>query len=270
MGLIAGNGPLPSLFAREASARGIPLVVVGHIGETQRDLEGLVEKMNWIHVGELEAMILALRDGGAREAVMLGGIDKRRALKNIRLDERAQRVIKRLIARGDDTLLAALASEMEEEGIQVLSSRDLMASWLAPAGVLTSRPPTPREEADLRVGIGVLARLGTLDIGQTVLVKEGVILAVEAIEGTDQAILRGGALGGAGAVVIKGSKPQQDMRFDVPVVGSDTMRTMEAAGAGALALEAGGTILLDREEMVRIAEGAGICIVGWTREDGHA
>jgi hypothetical protein len=101
-------------------------------------------------------------------------------------------------------------------------------------------------------------------------VKEGVILAVEAIEGTDQAISRGGALGGPGAVVIKGSKPQQDMRFDVPVVGSGTLRAMEAVGARVLALEAGSTILLDREEMLRIAEGAGICIVGWTREDGHA
>ena len=267
MGLIAGNGPLPALFAREVRRLGIPLVAVGHQGETRQELEGLVDRMTWVHVGQLGALIQALRDGGVARVVMLGGIDKKRALRELRLDERAMRLLEQLAARGDDSLLGAVARELEAEEFQVLGSQEVLASWLAPAGPMTRRPLTHQEESDVRLGIRVLGHLAPVDVGQTVVIREGVILAVEAIEGTDQAISRGGELGGPGAVVVKGSKPQQDMRFDMPVVGLGTLRAMGRVEARVLALEAGCSMLLDREEMLEMAEGRGISLVGWTREE---
>jgi hypothetical protein len=266
LGLIAGNGPLPLLFARQARGLGIPLVAVGHLGETQKELEGLVERMTWVTVGQLGALIQALREGRVDRVVMLGGIDKKRALRDLRLDDRAMKLLHKLAARGDDSLLGAVARELEEEGVHVLGSQDVLASWLAPVGPMTSRPLTHQEERDVRLGISLLAHLGPVDVGQTVVIREGVILAVEAIEGTDQAISRGGQLGGPGAVVVKGSKPQQDMRFDAPVVGLGTLRVMGRVEATVLAMEAGRTMLLDREELLEMAEREGISLVGWTRE----
>jgi DUF1009 family protein len=215
-------------------------------------------------VGELGALIDGLSQDGVREVIMLGAIDKRRALKDLRVDERGWQVLRKLDVRGDDALLVALARELEQEGMRVVGSQHWLARWLAPAGPMTARQPNEREQRDIRLGIETLSRLGALDIGQTVVVKEGVILALEAIEGTDEAILRGGKLGGAGAVVIKGSKPQQDMRFDIPVVGPETLNTMCGVGSTVLALEADRTFLLDREEMLRKANAEGICLMGWT------
>jgi hypothetical protein len=269
LGLIAGNGPLPVLVATEARARGVAVVAVGHVGETRPELEELVQRMHWVGVGELEALIHGLRRGNVQEVVMIGGIDKRRSLKDLRLDGRALKLLQRLWGRGDDSLLGALAAELEAEGMRVLSSRDLLASRLAPRGVLAAAEPTLQQMADVRLGIGVLNQVGPLDIGQTVVVKEGVILAVEAVEGTDEAIVRGGELGGGGAVVVKGSKPRQDLRFDVPAVGSGTLRSMERVGAKVLALEAGNTLLLDGHEMIETAARMEICLLGWGREAPH-
>lgn len=263
VGLIAGNGPLPVLFAREAAASGLRVVAVAHLGETSCELERVVDLIHWVRVGELGKLVAAFQEQGVRSAMLLGGIDKKRALRDLRLDQWAMRVIQRLQARGDDTLLGALAAELESLGIRVLSSQELLSPWLAPEGVLTRHMPTEQQQADVRLGIRALERLGALDIGQAVVLKEGVILAVEAIEGTDQAIRRAGALGGSGAVVVKGSKPGQDMRFDVPVVGQETIRTMVEARAGVLALEAGRTVLLDRPSVVDLADSHGIVLLGW-------
>lgn len=270
MGLIAGSGPLPILFAKDAKERGVSVVAVGHIGETRERLQDYAERMIWVRVGELEIMIQALTDGGAKRVVILGGIDKRRAIKTAKLDERGLRVVTKLAARGDDALLGALAEELEREGLQVVSSQDVFSSLLAPSGPWTRRRPTAQEETDLRLGIQSLMTFGSLDIGQTVVVKEGTILAVEAIEGTDQAILRGGELGGSGAVVVKGSKPSQDMRFDVPVVGPGTLQAMCSVGATVLAVEAGRTIVLEREGLSRMADEKGVCLLGWDREGMNA
>lgn len=267
LGLIAGNGPLPVLVAREARARGVSLVAVGHVGETWEELEQHVARMIWVRVGELGVLIHALREAGLKQVMMLGGIDKQRALKDLKIDERGWRLLRKLSARGDDTLLGALARELEDEGIRVVGSQEWLAPWLAPSGPMTARQPTAQERKDIRLGVEVLVHLGALDIGQAVVVKEGVILALEAVEGTDQAVLRGGKLGGAGTVVVKGSKPQQDMRFDVPVVGLGTIRSMLGVGSTVLALETGRTLLLDREEMLRVADSEGICLWGWTRQE---
>jgi len=221
--------------------------------------------MSWVRVGELGALIEALKEGGVGRVLLLGGIDKRRAIQTMRLDARGLEVVRRLKARGDDALLGAFARELEGEGIEVLDSRQWLSSWLTPEGVLTEIEPSEQQQQDVALGISVLDHIGSLDIGQTVVVKEGVILAVEAIEGTDEAILRGGRLGGSGSVVVKGSKPMQDLRFDVPVVGPATLERMVEVGARVLALEAGRTFLLDRERMCQKAVQAGICILGWSR-----
>lgn len=269
MGLIAGNGPLPVLFAREALARGFTVVAVGHQGETSRGLEGLVSSMEWVQVGQLGALIRFLRSHGVTQAVMLGGIDKRRAIKGLSLDERASKLLQDMASRGDDRLLSALARELEGEGIQVMGFKEFVPSWIAPLGSVNARRPTAREILDLKLGIKVLAHLGPMDIGQTVVVKEGVVLAVEAVEGTDQTISRGGRLGGPGGVVIKGSKPTQDLRFDLPTVGPETVKTMASVGATVLAVEAGCTVMVARDEMVSTADRRGISILGWSREEVH-
>jgi DUF1009 family protein len=269
VGLIAGNGPLPVLFAREAAARGLKVVAVAHLGETLPELNEVAGLIQWIRVGELRKLVEILKDSGVRCAVLLGGIDKKRALRELCLDEWALRVIQRLQARGDDTLLGALAEELGSHGIRVLSSQQLLAPWLAPEGVLTGEAPTEQQASDVRIGIQALGALGALDIGQTVVVKEGVILAVEAIEGTDQAIRRAGALGGSGAVVVKGSKPGQDMRFDVPVAGMETIATMAEVGAQVLALEAQRTLLLDPPGVIGLARQKGIVLMGWVAGGSH-
>jgi len=263
--LIAGNGPLPLVFAREAKKAGKRIIAVAHLGETDPRLEEEVQDIEWIHVGELERLLRFIKSRGAGCALFLGGVDKKKVLKNMRLDERALRLLGRLGPRGDDTLLGALASELEEEGIKVVSSARVLARWLCPEGILSRRSPGEREIADITLGIQVLDRVGSLDIGQTVVVKEGVILAVEAIEGTDEAIRRGGALGGSGAVVVKGSKPGQDMRFDVPVVGPRTVNVMRENGATVLALEAHRTIIVDPGEVKEAVDEWGMVLLGWRR-----
>lgn len=263
--LIAGNGPLPSAFAQEARRAGRRIIAVAHLGETDPALEEEVEEIEWIQVGELERLISFIRSKGAKRALFLGGVDKKKALKNMRLDERALRLLQGLGARGDDKLLGALALELEREGIEVISSAKVLEKWLCPEGIISRRAPQERELADVTLGIRVLDRVGPLDIGQTVVVKEGVILAVEAIEGTDEAIRRGGTLGGKGAVVVKGSKPGQDMRFDVPVVGPKTIEVMVEAGATVLALEAKRTILLQPEEVKEAVNRQEMVLLGWRR-----
>lgn len=257
---------MPALFAREALAQGFTVVAVGHHGETSRELEGLVASMDWVQVGQLGALIRILRSHRVTQAVMVGGIDKRRAIKGLSMDERAMRLLQDMASRGDDRLLSALARELEGEGIQVRGFKEFVPSWIAPLGCVNARRPTARELLDLKLGIKVLTHLGPMDIGQTVVVKEGVVLAVEAVEGTDQTISRAGQLGGVGGVVIKGSKPSQDLRFDLPTVGPETVKTMSSVGATLLAVEAGCTVIVDRDEMVSTADKRGITVLGWSRE----
>jgi DUF1009 family protein len=262
LGVIAGNGPLPVVFAREAQALGLKLVAVAHFGETQPELERYVEEMTWVHVGELGRLIEALVRGAAKQTIMLGGIDKRRALQDFRPDERGLRLLQSLVGRGDDALLVALADELEQEGVKVVDSSQWLAPWLASEGVLGRHEPGEQEVKDIQLGIAVLGRIGALDIGQTVVIKQGVILAVEAVEGTDQAVLRGGELGGPGAVVVKGSKPQQDMRFDVPCVGPDTIRSLADNGGKCLVVEAAKTIIIEKPDTIKLANQLGITIFG--------
>lgn len=259
VGLIAGNGRFPLLFARTARAEGVEVVAVAHEGETLPELTGLVDAITWIKVGALGRMIAAFQQAGIDRAVMAGGIRKAALLEHFAPDERGMQFLARLGSLGDDALLRGVAAELESEGIRVVESTLFLSTLLTPGGALTKHVPDDAQWKDIRHGIAVAKAIGRWDIGQSVVVKSGIVLAVEAIEGTDATIQRGGR---AGAVVVKVSKPQQDLRFDVPAVGLETVRVCTAAGVAVLALETGRTLLLDKDEVLRQADTAGLSIVG--------
>lgn len=259
VGLIAGNGRFPLIFAHTARAAGVSVVAVAHEGETLPELAGLVDAITWIKVGELGRMISTFREADIDRAVMAGGIRKAALLEHFAPDERGMQFLARLGSLGDDTLLRGVAGELESEGIRIVESTLFLSTLLTPAGPLTTRVPDDAQWVDIRHGFRVAKAIGRWDIGQSVVVKSGIVLAVEAIEGTDATIQRGGR---SGAVVVKVSKPQQDLRFDVPAIGPETVRVCTAAGIAVLALEAGKTLLLDKEEILRLADAQGLGIVG--------
>jgi hypothetical protein len=266
IGLIAGNGRFPIIFAENAKRLGYAISAVAHIGETEPELERYVERIHWVEIGQFNKLIQALKGDGVRQAVMLGGIKKTHVFTTVRPDLRALAVASRLKQLKDDAILREVATELESEGIQIRESTFGLRGILVEEGSLTKRAPSKKEWEDIRYGWEVAQDIGRLDIGQCVVVKNRVVVAVEAVEGTDEAIRRGGALARDGAVVVKRSKPQQDLRFDLPAVGPTTVEAMSSVKASALALEADRCVLLDREEMLRKAEQAGIAIVGLPRD----
>lgn len=266
IGLIAGNGRFPIIFAENAKRLGYAISAVAHIGETEPELERYVERIHWVEIGQFNKLIQALKSDGVRQAVMLGGIKKTHVFTTVRPDLRALAVASRLKQLKDDAILREVATELESEGIQIRESTFGLRGILVEEGSLTKRAPSKKEWEDIRYGWEVAQEIGRLDIGQCVVVKNRVVVAVEAVEGTDEAIRRGGALAREGAVVVKRSKPQQDLRFDLPAVGPTTVEAMSSVKASVLALEADRCVLLDREEMLRKAEQAGIAIVGLSRD----
>jgi DUF1009 family protein len=267
IGLIAGNGTFPVLFARTARQEGLAVVAVAHEGETPPELGDWVDHLTWIKVGQLDTIIRTFQAHGVRRAVMAGGIRKATLLEHFAPDERAQRFLARLSQWSDDTLLRGVAEELEGEGIAVVESTLFLSSILTPDGPLTARQPDAAQWRDIAYGLAVAKGIGAWDIGQTVVVKSRMVLAVEALEGTDAALRRGGALARGGAVAVKVSKPNQDLRFDVPAVGPATVAVCRDAGVAVLALEAGRTLLLEREALLRDAAAADLAVVG-VRTDG--
>jgi DUF1009 family protein len=259
VGLIAGNGHFPLLVARSARSQGIEVIAVAHDGETLSELADFVSAITWVKVGELERIIRTFQHSGVTQAVMAGGIQKAALLERFAPDDRALGFLARLTHLGDDELLRGVAAELEAEGIEIVPSTIFLATLLAPAGTLTQQEPTQTQWRDIRHGIEVARAIGRWDIGQSVVIKSGIVLAVEAIEGTDATIQRGGR---TGAVVVKVSKPQQDLRFDVPAVGPETVRICRTAGIAALAVEAGKTLLLEKDDLLREADAAGLSVVG--------
>lgn len=267
IGLIAGNGLLPVEFAREARARGLYVAAVAHEGETHEEIGALVDSLTWVKVGQVGRLIAALKDEGVSRAVMAGGIDKPRSLGAFRPDLRAAKLVARARAKaramGDDALLRALADELASEGIEIVPSTLFLERIIAPAGVIAGPALDAAGNQDVLTGARVLAALGPLDVGQSVVVEGGVVLAVEAIEGTDALIRRAGSLGSGTAVVVKAAKRGQDLRFDVPAVGPRTLETMVPAGVRALAVEAGRTIVLELERACALAAAHGLSFVGF-------
>ncbi|MBI4402073.1 MAG: UDP-2,3-diacylglucosamine diphosphatase LpxI [Nitrospirae bacterium] len=262
IGLIAGNGRFPIIFAENVRRLGYTVSAVAHIGETAPELERHVERIHWIKIGQFNKLINALKEDGVQQAVMLGGIKKTHVFTTVRPDLRALAVASRLRQLKDDAILREVAAELESEGIRVRESTFGLHGILVEEGSLTKRSPSKNEWEDVRYGWEVAREVGRLDIGQCVVIKDRVVVAVEAVEGTDETIRRGGALAREGAVVVKRSKPQQDLRFDLPAVGPATIDTMKAMKASVLALEAGRSVILDRDEMLRKADKAGIAVVG--------
>ena len=267
LGLIAGNGIFPRLVADGARDAGVRVVAVAHVGETDSGIEPLVDACTWVRVGELGKIIKVFRAAGCRQAVMAGGISKVRLFGGFRPDLRGAAFLAKTRSFHDDRLLRGIADELESDGIEVISSTAFLPNLLPVAGVLGRKKPRARDWEDVRFGREVARTTGAFEIGQTVIVKRGLVLAIEAVEGTDAAIRRGGELGRGGAVVVKASKPGQDMRLDVPAVGPTTIDLMAEVGAGVLAVEAGRTVLLERERLLEAADAAGIVVVAFDPEE---
>jgi DUF1009 family protein len=262
IGLIAGNGRFPIIFADNARKLGYHVSAVAHEGETEPELASHVDRIHWIKIGQLSKLIKAFKEDRVHQAVMLGGIKKTHVFTTVRPDFRTLAMATRLALWKDDDILREFAKELEREGIAICESTFGLEGILVEEGSLTARTPTEKEWEDIRYGWEVAHDIGRLDIGQCVVIKDRVVVAVEAVEGTDGAIKRGGELAKEGAVVVKRSKPQQDLRFDLPAVGPRTIEVMASVKASVLAVEAGRTILLDREIMLDKARSARIAIVG--------
>ena len=262
IGLIAGNGRFPIIFADNARKLGYHVSAVAHEGETDPELERHVDRIQWIKIGQLGKLIRAFKDDGIQRAVMLGGIKKTHVFTTVRPDFRTLALAARVALWKDDDILREFAAELEGEGIAICESTFGLEGILVEEGALTSRTPTKKEWDDIRYGWQVAEAIGRLDIGQCVVIKDKVVVAVEAVEGTDGAIKRGGELAKDGAVVVKRCKPQQDLRFDLPAIGPRTIEIMVSVGAMVLAVEAGRTVMLDRDLLLEKARQAGIAVIG--------
>ncbi len=261
IGLIAGNGDFPLEFAKAAKQKGLTVVTVAHEGETAPEISQWSDALFWIRVGQLGKLIKIFKDQGVRDVLMAGGIKKTRLFDGGLPDLRGAALLARMIAKKDDSILRAVAEDLESEGITVRESTLYLDNLLAPAGILTKRKPSKDEWKDISFGWHMAKEIGRLDIGQTVVVKDQAVLAVEAIEGTDEAIRRGGRLCREGAVVVKICKPHQDLRFDLPATGLKTITSMTEVKAVCLAIEAGKTIMIQQQAVVEAANAAGIAIV---------
>ncbi|MDP3235986.1 MAG: UDP-2,3-diacylglucosamine diphosphatase LpxI [Myxococcales bacterium] len=262
IGLIAGNGRFPTIFAQAARAKGLAVHAVAHELEADPSLSQQVDSLTWVKVGQLDGIVNRFKAQGVTEAVMAGGIGRIRSFTQARPDLGALKVAASLRSMRDDEMLRAVAAYFEKHGVRIVAPTDYVPEVLAGMGHLAGPAPTKAQLRDAEVGHEVATALGQVDVGQTVMVKDGAVLAVEAVEGTDEAIRRGGKYGGKGAVVVKRSKPGQDLRFDLPAVGPMTLEVMREAGASALIVEAGKTVLLDKAQLFKWADRLSIAIVG--------
>lgn len=267
MGLIAGSGSFPFHFVAAASQQQHPVFAICHRGETDPALEKLVKALAWIKVGELGAIIQFFKSAGIKKAAMAGGISRVKLFGGVKLDARGALLIARLRSTKDDVIMRGVAEELQKEGIEIVPAHLFMPEQLIEEGVITRARPSQEELEDIQVGLQALEAMSSQDIGQLVVVKAGVITAVEAVEGSDEAILRGGELARRqGGVVVKFPKVTQDLRFDLPAVGIKTVETMVAAGCRVLALEAGKSLVFDREQMIELANKHNIAILGCRRQ----
>jgi len=265
LGLIAGHGRFPRELARAARSRGARVVAVGLRELADPALEQEVDSFHWLNLGEFGALFEIFGKAGAQDVVMVGKVPKtflwtQRAA--LRPDAYARKLLAGLRDRADDSLQGAVAALLEEQGFHVVEQLALAPELAASEGVLGSVLPTALQERDIAFAWPVAKALGALDVGQTVVAQGLAILALEAVEGTDEVIRRGCRLGEPGACVVKVAKPQQDMRFDVPTVGADTLATLISAGAGLLAVEAARTVFMEQERVIREADAHGIVLVG--------
>jgi len=270
LGIIAGNGRFPFLVLEAARAQGHDVTVIALKEEAFRDLDAAAvarqAAIHWISIGQVGKCIELLKAAGASTAVMAGQV------KHVKIfggafvpDLTALSVLRRLTNRNTDGVIGAVADVLREKGIDLIDSTSLLAPLLARPGVLTARTPTAEENGDFEYGYRIADAIAGMDVGQTVVTKDRAVVAVEAMEGTDAAIERAGRLAGPGTCVVKVAKPNQDMRFDVPVIGVATIEAMRRAGASALSVDAGKTLVIDGDAVFAAANASGITVVGRAR-----
>lgn len=262
IGLLAGLGRLPVEFARAAGKFGYSVAAVSLLADTDEELAAVCDDYAAISVGRLDSIIKFLKDSGVTKVTFLGKVSKEVMFAGlIQGDERMLKLLMSLPDKNDDTIMMAFVKELADEGINVFDQTVFIQSLMVTAGVHTKLQPSAEQRGDMEYGFKMAKHIGGLDIGQTVVVKNKAVLAVEAIEGTDECILRGGRLGRGGVIVAKVAKPEQDLRFDMPTVGIKTLESMIEAGAKGLVLEAGKTLLVDREKTLELADANGIAIM---------
>jgi UDP-2,3-diacylglucosamine hydrolase len=261
VGVIAGEGELPAILARAMQAQGLDIVVIALSETVYLQLRPLVQRLYCFAAGQGNKIIEALQREGVRDLVLIGKVSKDVLFRRWRFDSRAWRVLRRAKSFQDDVLLTEIIREIESEGMRVVEQSYFLPDLCAKEGVLTRRRPTRREWQDIEYGFSAARSVGKLGIGQTIVVKRGTILAVEGMEGTDEAIARGCRLAYEGAVVVKVSRPGQDRRLDMPTVGMKTLQVMREGRATVLAIEAGKTIVVGDGEFCRAADDAGISVV---------
>jgi UDP-2,3-diacylglucosamine hydrolase len=261
--IISGSGKFPLFLAKAAKSSGIRVVTLAIASSAEKEIENISDKNYWVQLGQGKKILDILKQEKIEYAVMAGKVNKTTIIKqSIRLDEEAKQILRRIKDKKDDTILSAIAGRLGDFGIKLIDSTLFLKNFMSGKGTLTRKRPDKKQQQDISFGLSIAKKMGSLDIGQSVIVKDKAVIAVEAIEGTDEAIARSGKLAGTGIVVVKVSKPLQDMRFDVPTVGLETLRTMKLSGASVLALEAGKVLMLEKTDMINEADKMGICIIG--------
>ncbi len=265
VGIIAGSGRFPLLIARKAKEKGLKVVICGLRGNTDPALADQADAFTMLPIGQFGTLIAFLKKHKVTRACMAGAVSKPKAL-DLKPDLRAAKILFRLARngphKGDDALLRAVTQELEGEGIVVVRPDSLVPSLRGPQGVLSKRAPSEEEMSDIRFGLHVVRQLGRLDIGQCVVVKQGIVVAVEALEGTDATIARAGELAGPGCIMIKTAKPDQDERLDLPSIGKTTVEILARHKYACLAFEAKKTLFFDQEGALTLADAAGIAVIG--------
>ena len=262
LGIIAGSGVYPLLLADAARVAGVKkIVVAAFTDETSPDISNRADEIEWLRVGQLGRLLNFFRDASVRHAIMAGQIAPDN-LFSLRPDFKAMFLLARLKQRNAESIFGAIADQLAEVGVELLPATTFLDHLLAPAGHIAGPKLKEREEEDITFGFEIAKQLSALDVGQTIVVKNGTVLAVEAFEGTNEAIRRGGSLGKKNAIVIKVTKPDQDMRFDVPVIGPETLRVATEAKVCVIAVEAGRTLLLEKAALIALAERSKISLLG--------
>jgi len=262
IGLIAGNRKFPFIFAQEAKKKGLAVIAIGIKGDTAPRLKHYVDKIYWIGLSEFGRMFEIFKQEGIKQAVMAGQITPTRLFRaEVAQDEELKKLLSSIKDKKADTIFGAIAQRLEEAGVELLSSVTFIEDYLPKKGTLTKVEPDFLVWEDVYFGLDLAKAIGYLDIGQTVAVKDKAVVAVEALEGTDNLIRRAGRITRGGVTVVKVSKPKQDVRFDIPVVGLNTVKTMLKAGAKCLAIEADKTLFIDKEESLKLADKKGLAIV---------
>jgi len=261
LGIIAGNGVYPQLVADEARKAGVKkIVAAAFTDETDPVLERQVDVLDWMRVGQLGRLLKFFRSQDIHHAIMAGQIAPKN-LFDLRPDLKALMLLGKLKERNAESIFAAIADELAKIDVALLPATTFLEDSLARSGLIAGPKLSPRQEHDVELGWHAAKEIARLDIGQTIVIKNGTIVAVEALEGTNEAIKRGGTLAHEGAVVVKVSKPNQDMRFDVPVIGVETLRVATESGVRVIAVEAGKTLLLERDAVIALANGSNMSLI---------